>query len=69
MGTLSGASLFPPEAVEECNELDLELYRYAKKLFEEQIRRCGYSFAMELGAFRLVNRAYGIVQSLKKVPT
>jgi hypothetical protein len=38
------------------NRLDIELYRYAKELFDEQVRQQGPSFTRELNRFRSVNR-------------
>ena len=45
--------------VEDANCLDLELYEYARNLFDEQRRAAGDSFAAELCNFRRLNRAYG----------
>jgi hypothetical protein len=42
--------------VEEANRLDLELYEYARKLFEERCRAAGDQFAEELRHFRQSNR-------------
>lgn len=42
--------------VEDANSLDLELYEYARTLFEEQCRAAGESFAAELAHFRQLNR-------------
>ena len=44
--------------IEEANRLDLELYEYARNLFDEQRRAAGDSFAAELCHFRRLNRAY-----------
>ena len=44
--------------VEDANSLDLELYEYARKLFEEQRRAAGDSFDTELRRFRRLNRVY-----------
>lgn len=41
------------------NELDMELYKFAQAMFEEQIHRHGPSFSSELRAFTILNRAYG----------
>jgi hypothetical protein len=38
------------------NQLDIELYQYAKGLFEERVRQQGPSFNRELNRFRSVNR-------------
>ena len=43
--------------IEEANRLDLELYDYARGLFEGQCRAAGDSFAEELCHFRQSNRA------------
>jgi hypothetical protein len=43
--------------IEEANRLDIELYEYARNLFEEQCRAAGDSFAEELRHFRRANRA------------
>jgi len=45
------------ELIEEANRFDLELYDYARGLFEEQCRAAGNSFAEELSHFRQSNRA------------
>jgi Sulfotransferase family len=53
---------FPQETlhvIQANNELDLELYRYAKKLFQEQIRSQSPSFENELQRFKKLNGAYG----------
>ena len=42
--------------VEDANSLDLELYEYARNLFEEQRRAAGDSFDAELLRFRRLNR-------------
>ena len=44
--------------VEDANSLDLELYEYARNLFEEQRRAAGDSFDAELRHFRRLNRVY-----------
>jgi hypothetical protein len=41
--------------IEEANRLDLELYDYARDLFDEQRRAAGDSFAEELSHFRRSN--------------
>jgi Galactose-3-O-sulfotransferase len=46
-------------AIREYNELDIELYDYARRRFDDDIRRYGASFRRELSAFRLANRTYG----------
>jgi hypothetical protein len=44
--------------VEDANGLDLELYEYARNLFDEQCRAAGDSFATDLCHFRRLNRTY-----------
>jgi hypothetical protein len=44
--------------VEDANGLDLELYEYARDLFDEQRRAAGDSFAADLCHFRRLNRAH-----------
>lgn len=44
--------------VQAYNELDIELYRFAKKLFQEQIDSQGLSFTKELGRFKKLNSFY-----------
>jgi hypothetical protein len=53
-----GDSLSPStlESLRKYNELDIELYKYAQGLFEEQVSRYGCSLAVNLKVFRLVNR-------------
>jgi hypothetical protein len=41
--------------LQACNQLDIELYRYAQELLRAQIRAQGLSFALELWAFRFAN--------------
>jgi hypothetical protein len=43
------------KSLEEANSLDLELYEYASKLFDEQCRAAGDSFAADLAHFRRLN--------------
>jgi len=48
----------PPDtldALSNVNRLDIELYRYATMLFEEQVRQQGPSFIKEVKAFQLAN--------------
>lgn len=47
------------EIIEKHNQLDMELYEFAKQMFEEQIRKHGASFKDELRTFQLLNRVYG----------
>ena len=57
----------PPEAsldvetrrlVEDTNSLDLELYEFARNLFDEQCRAAGDSFVTDLRRFRQLNGAF-----------
>jgi hypothetical protein len=41
------------------NQLDLELYRYAKELFQDRIQAQGPSFENQLQRFRKLNTTYG----------
>jgi len=50
------------DAAREHNQLDLELYRYAKELFREQVRAQGHAFESELRTFKRMNAAYGPVE-------
>ncbi len=54
------ASLTPKdqELVDTQNNLDLELYNYALKLFESEINALGAKFKVDLAAFRILNRAF-----------
>jgi hypothetical protein len=45
------------DAISERNSLDVELYAYAKKRFDEAVRQAGASFATDLERFRDANRA------------
>ena len=44
--------------IEKYNELDIELYNFAKQLFERQIYQQGFSFKKELRVFKLRNKLY-----------
>jgi hypothetical protein len=44
------------DAIAKVNLLDIELFRYARALFEEQVRRQGASFAQEVRDFQVANR-------------
>lgn len=46
------------KAIEQANELDMELYRFAEKRFEEQIGLAGPLFNQELSRFRQVQERY-----------
>ena len=54
-------------SIEANNKLDLELYRYAKKLFQEQIGSQSSSFENELQRFRKLNGTYGRLHVLLSV--
>lgn len=43
------------ETIRDYNRFDLELYEYARQLFQEQVREAGFSFRLELLAFRMCN--------------
>jgi hypothetical protein len=45
--------------IEKHNQLDMELYAFAKEMFEEQVRAQGASFQAELEAFQEKNKGYG----------
>jgi Galactose-3-O-sulfotransferase len=49
------------------SELDLELYRYAEKLFQEQIRSQSPSFENEFQRFKKLNGVYGGLHVLLSV--
>lgn len=46
------------EVIKKYNELDTELFNYAKQKFEEQINQLGKSFEMEMAQLNLLNRIY-----------
>jgi hypothetical protein len=46
-------------AIEEYNQLDIELYRYARGLFQDTINQQAGAFKWELCAFKLLNKVYG----------
>jgi hypothetical protein len=47
------------KCIERYNELDLELYERARKLFDERIKLLGSDFTRRMGSYRLLNRTYG----------
>jgi glycosyltransferase involved in cell wall biosynthesis len=55
------------DVIQANNELDLELYRYAEKLFQEQIGSQSPSFENELQRFRKLNGIYGRLHVLLSV--
>lgn len=50
--------------IEEHNKLDLELYEFAKQMFEERISQQDSSFKRELQNFQLCNKTYGFFMHL-----
>jgi len=46
--------------IEEHNELDIQLYEFAKQMFEERISQQSFSLRRELQIFRLCNKIYGL---------
>jgi len=46
-------------AIEEANQLDMELYHYAQTLFEDAVRSQGPGFRIEVEVFKHLNRLYG----------
>jgi len=57
----SGPSKNTLRLIQKSNEKDLELYAFAKQLFEESLQEEGSSFESEVRMFRLLNRVYNIV--------
>lgn len=49
------------ERIRELNLLDLELYESVRAGFDREIEREGGAFARELAAFRILNRAWGLL--------
>ncbi len=52
------------ELIEKHNELDIQLYEFAKQLFEERISQQDPSFRRELLTFRLLNAVFGPVMNI-----
>jgi len=52
------------EMIKRLSRPDMELYGFAKELFEQRIRKKGASFKRKVHAFRLLNRAYGMLWRL-----
>ncbi len=46
------------DIIKNYNELDIELFNYAKQKFEEQINQLGKSFEIEMAQLNLLNRIY-----------
>jgi hypothetical protein len=55
------------QAVQQANALDIELYRYATELFNQQVENRGASFARELSEFQSGNRRYAWWQSFAQL--
>lgn len=53
-------------SIERYNQLDFELYEYAKQLFEKRIAEQNSSFARELLLFRFCNKIYGRMKNGKQ---
>ena len=51
--------------IEDNNKLDLELYAFARQMFEEAISRQGSSFKRDLKIFRACNKIYGMIMNNK----
>lgn len=49
------------ERIRELNDLDLELYESVEALFQRAVAAEGAAFARDLAAFRLLNRAWGLL--------
>ncbi|PPS40408.1 sulfotransferase family 2 domain-containing protein [Chroococcidiopsis sp. TS-821] len=54
------------ETVEYYNQLDIQLYQYAKQLFEQQISQNLDIFEREFKSFKLINQQYGNVYPIYK---
>jgi hypothetical protein len=50
--------------ISERNQLDLELYDYARKRFESQVQCEGVGFQEEVARFKALNRTYGKLVSM-----
>ncbi|OQX65830.1 MAG: hypothetical protein B5M55_02680 [Desulfococcus sp. 4484_242] len=59
------------EMIKRVSRPDMELYRFAKELFEQRIRKEGALFRRKVHVFRLLNRVYGMLwhhyQRLKQI--
>src|SRR5262249_12348939 len=44
------------------NQMDLELYQFGRRLFQDHVRRAGPLFQAEVTAFRTLNAAAGVYQ-------
>ena len=47
------------DLIKSASQFDLDLYMFAKQLFEQQIRKQGPSFKGKVTVFRLLNKLYG----------
>lgn len=47
------------EAILECNELDIQLYRFAAEVFQQQIDKDAASFERDLKRFKILNKFLG----------
>ena len=50
--------------IQSHNQLDLELYEFARELFSAEMQLCGASFERELRLFKRLNYFYGHASSL-----
>lgn len=51
------------DLIEKFNELDIELFRYAREIFEESVTQQGPSFDKELEAFKSSNERWGRIHA------
>jgi hypothetical protein len=49
--------------IQAYNELDIDLYRYGKELFQEQVHLQGVSLEKELRMFRKLNASYSMLHT------
>jgi hypothetical protein len=55
-------------SIEKYNELDIDLYSYAKDIFQEQINHQGEDFVKELSKFKILNKRYGRLTYISTSP-
>jgi len=55
------------EIIRDRNALDLELYQFARQVFQENIRREGSLFHMEVSAFQALNAAAGVYRDVREL--
>jgi len=55
------------KVIEQHNELDIQLYEFAKQMFEERISQQDSSFRREVQIFRLCNKLYSLFMNNKGV--